>query len=91
MRFHREAILIPNLQDGVACAAFLNGLLPGRFKFSLLESKVTTLADVLRRAQDFIQAIEICIEDDFVWQDAWKRVREDNDLSQTSAQGRRRR
>jgi len=55
-------------------------LLPGRFKFSLVESKVTTLADSLRRAQDFIQAIEICIGDDFVWQDAWKRVGEDNDL-----------
>jgi len=25
-------------------------LVPGRFKFSLVESKVTTLADVLRRA-----------------------------------------
>jgi len=54
MRFNREAILIPDLQDGVAYAAFLNGLLPGIFKFFLVESKVTTLVDALRRAQDFI-------------------------------------
>jgi len=27
-RFNREVVLIPNLQDGVAYAAFLNGLLP---------------------------------------------------------------
>jgi len=52
MRFIREAILIPELQDGVAYAAFLNGLLLGRFKFSLVKSKV--LAHALRRAQDFI-------------------------------------
>ena len=50
MRFNQEAILTPDLQDRVAYAAFLNGLLPGRFKFSLVESKVTNLADVLRRA-----------------------------------------
>jgi len=55
-------------------------LLPGRFKFSFIESKVTILADALRRAQDFIQAIEICIGDDFVWQDAWRTVGKDNDL-----------
>jgi len=79
MRFNREAVLIPDLQDGVAYATFLNELLPGRFKCSLVESKVTTLADALRRAQDFIQAIEICVGNDFVWQDAWKRVGEDND------------
>jgi len=80
MRFNREAILISDLQDDVAYAAFLNGLLLGRFKFSLVESKVTTLVDTLRRVQDFIQAIKICIRDDFVWQDAWKRVGEDKDL-----------
>ena len=57
MRFNREAILIPDLQDGVAYVAFLNGLLSGRFKFFLIERKVTTLVNVLRRAQDFIQAI----------------------------------
>jgi len=90
-RFNQEAILILDLQDGVAYSAFLNGLHLRRFMFSLVESKITILADALRRAQDFIQAIEICVGDDFVWQDAWKRVREDNDLSQTSAQGRRRR
>jgi len=61
--------LIPNLQNGVAYTTFLNGLLSGIFKFFLVESKVTTLVDVLRRAQDFIEAIEICYEDDFVWQD----------------------
>ena len=76
MRFNREAVLILDLQDGVACTAFLNGLLPRRFKCSLVESKVTTLADVLRRARDFIQAIEICDGDDFFWQDTWKRVGE---------------
>jgi len=62
MRFNREAILISDLQDGVAYAAFLNGLLPGRFKFFLVENKVTTLADALRRAQDFIQASKYALE-----------------------------
>ena len=62
-RFNHEAVLIPNLQDGVAYAAFLNGLLPGRFKFSLAESKVTTLVEALGRAQSFIQATEICVEE----------------------------
>jgi len=52
----------------------------GDSSFSLIESKVTTLADALRKAQNFIQAIEISIRDDFVWQDAWKRVGEYNDL-----------
>ena len=59
-RFNHEAVLIPGLQDGVAYAAFLNGLFPGRFKFSLAESKVTTLVEALGRAQSFIQATEIC-------------------------------
>jgi len=76
MRFNREAILIPDLQDGVAYVAFLNGLLLRRFKFFLVQSKVTTLANALRRAQDFIQAIKICV---VVWQDAWKKGVEDND------------
>jgi len=50
MRFNREAVLIPNLQDEVAYTVFLNGLLSRRFKFSLAESNVATLRDVLRRA-----------------------------------------
>jgi len=66
MRFNREAVLIPNLQDGVAYIAFLNGLLPEILKFFLAKSKVTTLADVLRRTQDFIQAIEISDGNDIV-------------------------
>jgi len=66
IRFNREAILILDLQDGIVYAAFLNGLLSGRFKFFLVESKVTTLANALRRAQDFIQVIKICVGDDFV-------------------------
>jgi len=66
MRFNREAILTLDLHDGLAYADFLNGMLAGRFKFSLVENKVTTLADVLIRAQDFIQEIEICVRDDFV-------------------------
>jgi len=53
-RFNHEAGLIPDLQDGVAYRTFLNGLLPGKFKFSLAESKVATLADALRKAQSFI-------------------------------------
>jgi len=80
MRLNREAVLIPDLQDGVAYAAFLNGLLLGRFKFFLIESKVITLVDALRMAQDFIPAIKICDGDDFIWQDTWKRMGKDNHL-----------
>jgi len=54
MRFNRKTILILNLQDGVTYMAFLNGLLSRRSKFSLAKSKVTTLEEALRRAQDFI-------------------------------------
>jgi len=32
------------------------------FKFSPTEGKPTTLAEVLHKAQDLIQAIEICVE-----------------------------
>jgi len=50
MRFNGEPVLISDLQDVVAYAIFLNGLLPGRFKFYLVENKVITLVDALRRA-----------------------------------------
>jgi len=63
-RFNREAVLIPDLQDGLAYIAFLNGLLPGRVKLSFIESKVTTLADALRKEQDFIQTTKICTGDE---------------------------
>ena len=63
-RLNHEAVLIPDLQDDVAYVAFLNGLLPGRFKFSLAESKVTTLVEALERAQSFIQATGICARDE---------------------------
>jgi len=79
-RFNHEAVLIPNLQDGVACAAFLNGLLLGRFKFSLAESKVTTLVEGLGMAQSFIQAIEICTGEESPRQDNKKTVVEDRNV-----------
>jgi len=69
--------LIPDLQDGVAYAAFLNGLLPGRFKFSRAESKVTTLVEALGRDQSFIQATEICVDKESLRQDNKTRVVED--------------
>ena len=55
-------MLIPDLEDGVAYTSFLNGLKNGRFKFSLVEHKETTLAEALRKAADFIQATEICAD-----------------------------
>jgi len=57
----------------VAYATLLNGLLPRRFKFSLAESEVTKLAEALKRAKNFIDATEICVVDDFYWQDTRKR------------------
>jgi len=69
IRVNSEAILIPDLQDGVAYMAFLIGLLPRRVKFSLVESKVMMLAEALRRAQNFRHAMEICARDDFGQQD----------------------
>ena len=62
MRFNREAILISDLQDGVAYAAFLNGLLPGRFKFFLVKSKATTLADALRRLKILFKQSKYALE-----------------------------
>jgi len=49
-RINHGGVLIPDLEDGVAYMAFLNGLLLGRCEFSLAESKVTTLVDALRKA-----------------------------------------
>jgi len=76
MRFNHEAILILDLQDGTSYIAFLNGLVLGKFKVFLVESKVTTLVDTLRRAQDFIQSTKIQIRDDFIHQQTRKRVGE---------------
>jgi len=47
---------------GLRTAPFLNGLKSGRFKFSLAEQKETTLSEALRKAADFIHAIEICAD-----------------------------
>jgi len=55
-------VLIPDLQDGVVYTFFLNGLKSGRFKFSLIEKKETTLAEARRKAADFIRATEICAD-----------------------------
>jgi len=71
MRFNNEIVLILDLQ--VAYSAFLDRLLSRRFKFSLAESKVTTLENPLRSAQDFIQATRICTRDDFVHQETQKK------------------
>ena len=46
----------------MAYTSFLNGYKSGRFKFSLVEQKETTLAEALRKAADFIRATEICTE-----------------------------
>ena len=78
-KFNDEVMLIPNLLDGIPYITFLNGLLPHRFKFSLAASKVTTMADALRRAQDFIQVTGICVGDEFNHQESQKRLGEDRD------------
>lgn len=57
--FHQEATLIPDLEDGVAYASFLNQLKSEQFKFSLTEMKEATIAEALRKVADFICAIEI--------------------------------
>jgi len=85
-RFNHEAVLIPDLQDGVAYAALLNELLPGRFKFSLAESKVTTLVEALGRAQSFIQATEICIGEEPLRPDSKKRAVEDRNVQSDKRQ-----
>jgi len=85
-RFNNEAVLILDLQDGVAYAAFLNGLVPSRFKFSLAESKVTTLVEALGRAQSFIQAMEICTGEESLRPDSKKRVVEDRNVQSDKRQ-----
>ena len=61
-RFHQEAVLIPDLEDGVVYTSFLNGLKMRRFKFSLAEQNETMLAEALRKATDFIHATQICAD-----------------------------
>jgi len=85
-RFNHEAVLIPDLQDGVAYAAFLNGLLPSRFKFSLAESKVTTPIEALGRVQSFIEATKICAGKESLLLDSKKRVVEDRNVQSDKRQ-----
>jgi len=61
-RFHQEAVLTPDLEDGVAYTSFLNGLKSGHSKFSFAKQKETTLAKALRKAVYFIRATEICAD-----------------------------
>ena len=70
-RFHQEAVLIPDLEDGVAYTSFLNGLKSGHFKFSLAKPKETTLAEALRKIVEFIRTTEICADNS----DAPKKAR----------------
>ena len=79
-RFNHEAVPIPDLQDAVAHAAFLKGLLLGRFKLSLAESRVSIVIEALGRAQSFIQATEICAKKEPPWQDNKKRIVEDRNV-----------
>ena len=58
-RFHQEVVLIPDVEDRVACTSFLNGLRSRCFKFSLAGQKEITSAKALRKAADFICATEI--------------------------------
>jgi len=44
----------------MAYTAFLDELFPGRLKFSLTDSKVTTLAEALKRAYNFIKTTKVC-------------------------------
>lgn len=46
----------------MAYTSFWNGLKSGRFKFSLVEQKETTLAEALRKVVNFIRATKICVE-----------------------------
>jgi len=55
-------VLIPDLEDGVAYASFLNGLRNKRFKFSPAKQKETSWIEALRKITDFIRAIEIYAE-----------------------------
>jgi len=61
-RFHQEAVLILDLEDGVAYTSFLSDLKSGRYKLSLAEQKETVLAEALGKAADFIRATEICAD-----------------------------
>jgi len=70
----------------VAYAAFLNRLHPGKFKFSLAESKVTVLIEALGRAQSFIQATKICTGDEPPRQGNKKRLGEECDVQLDNAQ-----
>jgi len=74
------------LQDGVAYAAFLNELLPSRFKFSLAESNVTTLVEALGWAQSFIQATKIYAGEESLRPDNKKRAGEDRNVQSDKRQ-----
>ena len=54
MQFNHKAMLISDLQDGVAYTTFLNRLCLEMLNFSLAKNKVITLVEALGIAQDFI-------------------------------------
>ena len=53
-RFNKEALLIEEADDKILIAAFTNGLLKGKFLFSLYKNDPKTMSKVLYRATKYM-------------------------------------
>lgn len=57
-RFNREAVRIPNLQQGVTVLDLMSGMKDGDFRSYLGRKSLKTLATVLGKTNDFIKSKE---------------------------------
>ena len=55
-RFNKEALSIDEVDDKILMATFTNGLLNGKFLFSLYKNDPKTMSDVLYRATKYMNA-----------------------------------
>ena len=55
-RFNKEALSIDEADDKILVVAFTNGLLKGKFLFSLYKNDLKTMSDVVYRATKYMNA-----------------------------------
>ena len=61
MRFNKELLQVDEVKDQVILTTFQEGLLPGDFFFSITKSSSKTVAELLHKAQKYINAEDTVI------------------------------
>ena len=60
-QFNKEALLIDEVDDRVLATTFTNGLQSGKFLFSVHKNDLKTMADMLYRATEYMNAEDAVI------------------------------